>query len=176
MLTNAGIALIDALHDGREATVHKLVDETGLSTSQIYRTADELHSAGLIGESRGHHNHRILCVTGHPVIEAYRNLTSTLGHVDWPDLLSPATIRICWFLGEADGTPIVGEVKNKSSIDSDVVDDLRDHASRGADAYYFFRGGGSREGITVVAIEEVLKTLSNDYHRRMLNRMTSYDA
>jgi len=98
VLTNAGIALIDALHDGREATVHELVDETGLSTSQIYRTADELHTEGLIDESRGHHNQRILRVTGHPVIESYRNLVSKLGHVDWPDLVSPATIRICWFL------------------------------------------------------------------------------
>lgn len=79
-------------------------------------------------------------------------------------------------LGEADGTPIVGEVKNKSSIDSDVVNDLRNHTSRGADAYYFVRGGGSREGINVVAIEEVLETLSSDYHRRMLDRMTSYDG
>jgi hypothetical protein len=98
VFTNAGIALIDALHDGREATVHELVDETGLSASQIYRTADELHTAGLTAESRAHHNQRILRVTGHPVIEAYRNLVSKLGHVDWPDLLSPATIRICWLL------------------------------------------------------------------------------
>jgi DNA-binding MarR family transcriptional regulator len=100
VLTNVGIALIDALHNGREATVHELVDETGLNASQIYRTADELHTAGLIAESRAHHNQRILRLTGHPVIEAYRNLVSKLGHVDWPDLLSPATIRICWFLDE----------------------------------------------------------------------------
>ena len=100
MLTNAGIELIDALHDGREATVHELADETGLSTSQIYRTADELRTEGLIDESREHHNQRLLRVTGHPVIEAYRSLVSKLGHVDWPDLLSPATIRICCFLDE----------------------------------------------------------------------------
>ena len=98
MLTNAGIALIDALHRGREAAISELADETGFSTSQIYRTADELHTAGLIDESRGHHNQRLLRVTGHPVIEAYRNLLSKLGHVEWPNLLSPATIRICWFL------------------------------------------------------------------------------
>jgi len=98
VLTNAGIELVDALHRGREATVHELADETGLSTSQIYRTADELHTAGLIDESRGHHNQRLLRVTSHPVIEAYRNLLSKLGHVEWPNLLSPATIRICWFL------------------------------------------------------------------------------
>lgn len=100
MLTNAELELIDALHGGREATVHELADETGLSTSQIYRTADELLTEGLIDESRGHHNQRLLCVTGHPVIEAYRSLISKLGHVNWPDLLSPATIRICWFLDE----------------------------------------------------------------------------
>ena len=100
MLTNAGIELLDALHRGREATVHELADETGLSTSQIYRTADELRTEGLIDESRGHHNQRLLRVTSHPVIEAYRSLVSKLGHVDWPDLLSPATIRICWFLDE----------------------------------------------------------------------------
>jgi len=98
VLTNAGISLIDALHRGREATINEIADETGFSTSQIYRTADELHTAGLIDESRGHHNQRLLRVTGHPVIEAYRNLLSKLGHVEWPNLLSPATIRICWFL------------------------------------------------------------------------------
>ncbi|MBP1922877.1 DNA-binding MarR family transcriptional regulator [Halorubrum alkaliphilum] len=100
MLTNAGISLIDALHRGREATINEIADETGFSTSQIYRTADELHTAGLIDESRGHHNQRLLRVTGHPVIEAYRNLLSKLGHVEWPNLLSPATIRICWFLNK----------------------------------------------------------------------------
>ena len=98
MLTNAGIELLDALHRGREATVHELADETGLSTSQIYRTADELRTEGLIDESRGYHTQRLLRVTSHPVIEAYRNLLSKLGHVEWPNLLSPATIRICWFL------------------------------------------------------------------------------
>lgn len=100
VLTNAGIALIDALHRGREATINELADETGLSTSQTYRTADELLTAGLLGESRGHHNQRLLRVTGHPVIEAYRNLLSKLEHVEWPDLLSPATLRICWFLDD----------------------------------------------------------------------------
>lgn len=35
MLTNAGIAIIDALHDGQEATVQALTRETGHSTAQI---------------------------------------------------------------------------------------------------------------------------------------------
>jgi hypothetical protein len=39
-------------------------------------------------------------VTSHPVIESYRNLCLKLGHVNWPDLLSPATLRVCWYLDE----------------------------------------------------------------------------
>lgn len=100
MLTSAGIAVIDTLHDGRNTTVQDLAAETGHSTTQVYRVVDELHDEGLIAESRGHHNQRVLRATAHPVVEAYRTLTSNLGHVDWPDLLSPAVIRVCWYLAE----------------------------------------------------------------------------
>lgn len=100
MLTNAEIAVIHALHDGREATVRELVEETGHSTAQVYRVADGLLDTGLLAESRGHHNQRILRVTDHPVIEAYRTLTSKRGHVDWGNLLSSATMRVAWYLDE----------------------------------------------------------------------------
>ena len=100
MLTNAGIAIVNTLHDGQTATVQELAEETGHSRSQVYRVADELCEAGLLAESRGRYNQRILRPTDHPVIEAYRHLTSKLGHVDWPDLLSPATMRVCWYLDE----------------------------------------------------------------------------
>jgi hypothetical protein len=39
--------------------VHTLADETGLSTSQIHRTANELRTTGLIGESMEHYNYRL---------------------------------------------------------------------------------------------------------------------
>lgn len=100
MLTNAGLAIIDALHAGREAAVQELAEETGHSTAQVYRVVDELHDAGFLAESRGNHNQRILRVTDHPVIEAYRALISKRGHVDWPSQLSPATIRVSWYLDE----------------------------------------------------------------------------
>lgn len=100
MLTSVGIDSIDILHDGREATIQELADEAGHSTSHVYQVVDELQEAGMITEYRGHHNQRILRAADHPVIEAYRNVTSKLGHVAWADLLSPATIRVCWFLDE----------------------------------------------------------------------------
>jgi hypothetical protein len=39
-------------------------------------------------------------VTDHPVVEAYRTLRSKLSHVDWNEILSPATLRVCWYLDE----------------------------------------------------------------------------
>lgn len=66
----------------------------------MYRVVDELRDTGILTESRGHHNQRVLRVTDHPVIETYRTLTSKRGHVDWSTLLSPATMRVLWYLDE----------------------------------------------------------------------------
>ena len=100
MLTKAGLAVLDVLSSGREATLDDLVAETEHSRTHIYRVLDDLFTTGLLTESRGHHNQRRVRVTDHPVVEAYRHLTSKLGHVEWSDLLSPATVRVCWYLDE----------------------------------------------------------------------------
>jgi len=99
MLTKAGLAVIGALSTGREATaaisrwkpsIRRLISTT-YSTSYSNRgcspnTVGQTTSGGLL--------------TDHPVVEAYRALRSELGHVEWPDLLSPATLRVCWYLDE----------------------------------------------------------------------------
>lgn len=100
MLTKAGLAMLDVLRSGRDATVRELATETGYSRKQVYRVVDDLLEAGVLSESRAHHNQRVVRATDHPVVETYRHLTSNLGHVDWPDLLSPATLRVCWYLDE----------------------------------------------------------------------------
>lgn len=100
MLTKAGLAVLDVLMSGREATSDELVAETEYSRKHVYRVLDDLLTAGLLSESRGHHNQRRVRVTDDPVVEAYRRLTSDLGHVEWPELLSPATVRVCWYLDE----------------------------------------------------------------------------
>ena len=84
----------------REATTKDLAAETGHSRKQVYRVIDDFLEAGLVDESRRHRNQRVVRPTDNPVVEAYRHLNSKLGHVDWPDLLSPATIRVCWHLDE----------------------------------------------------------------------------
>ena len=100
MITKAGLAVIDTLSTGRKSTPEELAIETGYSQAHLYEVLDELLAAGLLTETRGPNNQRQVHVTDHPVIEAYRTLYSKLGHVEWTDLLTPATLRVCWYLDE----------------------------------------------------------------------------
>lgn len=101
MLSNAALAVIDALRHGRSASIQGLAADTGYSTSQLYRVVDDLLDVGLLTEPSGNiHAQRRVQLATHPVTEAYRTMLSRLGHVDWVDLLSPATIRVCWYLDE----------------------------------------------------------------------------
>jgi len=100
MLTKAGLAVIDALSTGREATAAALATDTEYSQVHLYDVLDELLEAGLLAERRGPNNQRRVHLADHPVVEAYRTLQSDLGHVEWIDLLSPATLRVCWYLDE----------------------------------------------------------------------------
>jgi len=70
---------------------------------------DELLEDGLLTEVRGSKNRRLVRVTDHPVVESYRNLRSKLGHVDWTEILSPATLRVCWYLDEPRRATKIGE-------------------------------------------------------------------
>lgn len=100
MITKAGLAVLDALRTGREATATDLASETEYSQDHLYDVLDALLEAGLLTERRGPNNQRRVSLTDHPVVEAYRTLHSELGHVEWTDLLSPATLRVCWYLEE----------------------------------------------------------------------------
>jgi len=100
MLTKAGLAVLDSLSAGGEATPDELAEETEYSQHHIYDVLDSLLADGLLTEVRGSKNRRHVRVTDHPVVESYRGLRSKLGHVDWADLLSPATLRVCWYLDE----------------------------------------------------------------------------
>ncbi|MFC5973924.1 MarR family transcriptional regulator [Halomarina salina] len=100
MLSKAGLAVIDALSTGRDATATELAEESGYSRVHLYDVLDELLASGLLAERRGPNNQRRVHVTDHPVVEAYRTLQSDLGHVTWVDLLSPSTLRVCWYLDE----------------------------------------------------------------------------
>jgi hypothetical protein len=100
MLTKAGLAVLDVLSTSRAATPAELAEQTEYSQHHLYEVLDDLLSEGLVTETRASHNERQVRATDHPVVETYRDLRSKLGHVDWAELLSPATIRVCWYLDE----------------------------------------------------------------------------
>jgi DNA-binding IclR family transcriptional regulator len=53
MLTKAGLAVIDALRTGREATAADLATETEYSQDHLYDVIDALLEARLLVERRG---------------------------------------------------------------------------------------------------------------------------
>ncbi|MFC7138503.1 winged helix-turn-helix domain-containing protein [Halosimplex aquaticum] len=100
MLTKAGLAVIDVLSTGREATAAELATDTDYSQTHLYDVLDGLLEAGLLTERRGPNNQRRVRLADHPVVETYRTLHSELDHVEWVNLLSPATLQVCWYLDE----------------------------------------------------------------------------
>ena len=118
MFSKAGLEILDVLCSRREATAQELAAETDHSRKQVYRVIDDLLKTGLLDESRSHHNQRVVRATDDSVVEAYRYLTSKLGHVDWPELLLPATIRVCWYLDEPRR---ISEISNRLGITRQAV-------------------------------------------------------
>lgn len=100
MISKAGLSVIDTLSTGRQMTPAQLARETEYSQAHLYDVLDELLANGLLTETRGSNNLRRVSLADHPVTEAYRTLRSKLDHVEWIDILSPATLRVCWYLDE----------------------------------------------------------------------------
>ncbi|RCU44302.1 MarR family transcriptional regulator [Haloplanus salinus] len=98
MISKAGLAVLDSLSTGQEATPAELATETGYSRAHLYEVLDEMLEGGILAEARGSHNQRRVRAAEHPVTEAYRTLAAEFSHVDWTEVLSPATLRVCWYL------------------------------------------------------------------------------
>lgn len=109
MLSKAGLDVLHTLHTGTTATPAELAKATSYSQAHLYEVLDELLEAGLLTETRGRKNQRHVRVATHPVVDAYRTLVSQLGHVDWAELLSPATLRVCWYLDEPRRVTVIAE-------------------------------------------------------------------
>ena len=100
MIEKPGIVVLDALVSRPDSTPAELAERTAYSQAHVYRVLDRLFETGLIEESRGPRNQRRVSASDAPVVEAYRRLVGQLGHVEWPELLSASTMRVCWYLDE----------------------------------------------------------------------------
>lgn len=100
MLSRAALSVVHVLADQQTATIDEISTETGYSKKQIYRTVDTLVSIGELRESRGTKNRRKLQADDGRLTTAYRRLLTQASHVNWLDLISPALLRVCWYLDE----------------------------------------------------------------------------
>jgi len=76
MHSRGALTTVDALITGREATPEELTTDIGYTRDHIYQLLNQLIAAGLLHESRRHHNQRVVLITEHPIIEQYRKLRS----------------------------------------------------------------------------------------------------
>lgn len=100
MIEKLDLVLLDTIISSSGSTSSELAERTAYSRDHVYRVLDRLLESGLIEESRGPRNQRQVRASDAPVVEAYRRLVGQLGHIEWPELLSARTIRVCWFLDE----------------------------------------------------------------------------
>lgn len=100
MLSSGELAVIDALARNNSASLQEIASATDYSQDYLYGVLDDLIDKGLLTESRNGHNQRHPRLTQADVVEVYRRLILQHDHVDWVDLLAPATIRVLWHLDE----------------------------------------------------------------------------
>lgn len=98
MLTRSGLAILDYIATNGEATIPDLKDETGYSQKQLYKSVNALTKTNELIETRGVNNQRELTPGNSPLITTYQTLLSQTGHINWTNILTPALLRVCWYL------------------------------------------------------------------------------
>ena len=94
MLTEADLRILAALRSPMSIT--ELSDSTNLSQSYISERVSHLEDWELVTTTRNRSKNVRALHT--PVLEAYRDLTTAHPHIDFPSLISPSILRVCWFL------------------------------------------------------------------------------
>lgn len=100
MLTKGAISVLETLTTRADATPSEIAKQTRYHRSYIYEVLDALQAAGIITERREAHNQRRVTLSNDAVSDTYKQLRHAYAHVDWPELLSPSSLRVCWYLDE----------------------------------------------------------------------------
>jgi DNA-binding MarR family transcriptional regulator len=95
MLDEADLRILDALHAPK--SVSELADATEYSPGYVSERVAHLAEAGLAVTER-ENRAKVVRAPRTRVLDAYRDLVAAHPHVDLPSLLSPSTLRVCWFL------------------------------------------------------------------------------
>jgi len=95
MLTEGEIRALSAIHG--EQTVSELATKLDQSLSYTSELLDRLETAGLVETSREGKTKQIR-PSDAKVLELLASLAQQYAHIDWSELLSGATLRVCYYL------------------------------------------------------------------------------
>lgn len=95
MLGEADLRILTALTTPK--TITGLSDTTGYSRGYVSERVSYLENYNLVTTTRDNHAKQVRALQT-PVLETYRELAASHSHVDFPSLLSPSMLRVCWFL------------------------------------------------------------------------------
>jgi predicted transcriptional regulator len=95
MLTEAEVRALTALHG--EQTVSELAANLDRSLSYTSELVDQLDTAGLV-ETRRQGKTKQIEPSDAKGLELLTALTQQYAHIDWPELLSGSTLRVCYYL------------------------------------------------------------------------------
>ncbi|GAA0219101.1 MULTISPECIES: ArsR family transcriptional regulator [Halobaculum] len=95
MLTAGEVRALSALHG--EQTLSELATNLDRSLSYTSELLQRLERAGLV-ETRRKGKTKQLRLSDAKALEVLTDLTQQYSHIDWPELLSGATLRVCYYL------------------------------------------------------------------------------
>lgn len=95
MLAEADLRILTALRSPTSIT--ELSGSTGYSQSYVSERISHLEKWDLVATTTRNRSKSVRALHT-PVLEAYRDLTADNSHIDFPSLISPSMLRVCWFL------------------------------------------------------------------------------
>lgn len=94
MLSEADLRILAVLRSPKSIT--ELSETTEYSQSYVSERISHLEDLDLVTTTQNRSKEAQALHT--PVLEAYRNLTAAHPHIDFPSLISPSMLHVCWFL------------------------------------------------------------------------------
>jgi len=78
-------------------SISELSNRTEYSSSYVSERVAHLEELGLVTTTRQNREKQVRTVHT-PVYEAFQTLTANHPHIDFPSIISPSMLRVCWFL------------------------------------------------------------------------------
>lgn len=104
MLTEADLRILTSL--STPTSITNLSESTEYSPSYVSERVSHLEELDLVATSQTRPKEVRALHT--PVLETYRNLTADQPHIDFPSLISPSLLRVCWFLDRPTAVSEIG--------------------------------------------------------------------